>query len=98
VGANFICAFIVRSRSSVDIFCKRELVAFCFSKKLGHPPRCVNIATTAMKKMQPRTTGTIQVGLRTIDSNVGLGANSTLKTRLNELSVVAGVGVAALAL
>jgi hypothetical protein len=43
-------------------------------------------------------TGTIQVGLRTIDSNVGLGANNTLKTRLNELSVGAGVGVGVAAL
>jgi hypothetical protein len=78
----------------------RELVAFCFSKKLGHPPRCVNTATTTMKKMQPRMTGTTQVGLRTMDSNVGLGAKSTPKMRLKELSVVAGagVGVAALAM
>jgi hypothetical protein len=53
-----------------------------------------------MKKMQPRMTGTIQAGLRTIDSNVGLGAKSTPKMRLKELSVVAGagVGVAALAM
>jgi hypothetical protein len=75
-------------------------VAFCFSKKLGHPPRCVNTATTAMNRMQPRMTGTIQVGLRTMDSYVCLGANNTPKMRLNELSVVAGagVGVAALAM
>src|SRR5271156_1451998 len=64
----------------------RELLAACFSKKLGHPPRWVKTPTTAMKKTQPRTTGTNQVGRRTIASKVGFGLNSTPKIRPTELS------------
>src|SRR5579863_9736447 len=91
---------MVRSRSSLDMLCMRELLASCFSKKLGHPPRWVKIATIAMKKMQPRMTGTIQVGRRTMESKVGLGLNRTPKMRVKELSEVAGggVGVAASAI
>src|SRR5580693_206016 len=76
--------------------------------KLRQPTRWLNVNTTPTETTAIKISGNIQVGRRTMDSNVGFGLNNTPKIRPNELSEppvpeevagdVAGVGVSALAM
>src|SRR5271156_4228877 len=72
--------------------------------KLRQPTRWLKVKMTPTETTAIKINGKIQVGRRTMDSNVGFGLNSTPKIRPNELSelvvagVVAGEGVSALAM
>jgi hypothetical protein len=72
--------------------------------KLRQPTRWLKVKMTPTETTAIRISGKIQVGRRTIDSNVGFGLNSTPKIRSNELSEpaaageVEGVGLSALAM